>query len=345
MPLQYRGPISFDDIRKEFGGTGQVSLSQYYRNGGRVPNDSFCFQNINGGNIPASSTISFQDFYGTTNGNTYRWFDAGPDAPNPDGYIRNSGRGSGKLYSGTNDLKLPFWTRKIQYWLWGGGGGASKSYFAFSALGQGNIDVYIHGGGSGGYKTGTASWVLPEGDTSPPELEVYVGEGGEGGWLNAGVGVVSLGYRPQAIPGGTGGTSDVLVKASGRNLIYEAASGGKGGLANMEGRSQCYGSDDACRRALTINSPNFPRDLYGAGGDPTPQNRGYGNYAWCWGVNQDGCSGTNPVVNLTQRSALSNSEHDNSGGVGLVGRAWGQWYERTDGFVESGRKGRVRVRY
>lgn len=61
MALPSSGTITLDMIRNEFGGSNPISLSQYYRGGGRVPDIA---QNAA---IPTSGAISFSNFYGATN--------------------------------------------------------------------------------------------------------------------------------------------------------------------------------------------------------------------------------------------------------------------------------------
>jgi hypothetical protein len=51
MTLQTSGPISLQDIEDEFGGTGSISISEYY--------------GVDDG-VPSSGAISFSDFYGTS---------------------------------------------------------------------------------------------------------------------------------------------------------------------------------------------------------------------------------------------------------------------------------------
>lgn len=51
MPLPSSGPISFNEIQTEFGGSNPISLSEYY--------------GVDTG-VPASGTISVSDFYGTS---------------------------------------------------------------------------------------------------------------------------------------------------------------------------------------------------------------------------------------------------------------------------------------
>jgi len=61
MALPPSGTLSLANIQTEFGGTNPISLSEYYRNGGRVPNAP---QNAA---IPTSGAISISNFYGSTN--------------------------------------------------------------------------------------------------------------------------------------------------------------------------------------------------------------------------------------------------------------------------------------
>ena len=59
MPLPTTSTISLSQIRDEFGGSTQTSLSQYYRGGLLVPNNTF------NNTIPTTGTISLSQFYGT----------------------------------------------------------------------------------------------------------------------------------------------------------------------------------------------------------------------------------------------------------------------------------------
>ena len=61
MALPSSGTLSLANIQTEFGGANPISLSEYYRNGGLVPNAA---QNAA---IPTSGAISISNFYGTTN--------------------------------------------------------------------------------------------------------------------------------------------------------------------------------------------------------------------------------------------------------------------------------------
>jgi hypothetical protein len=57
MTLQASGDITLKDIQAEFGGANPISLSEYYRGGAYVVN-----QSINN-NIPTSGSIQLSDFY------------------------------------------------------------------------------------------------------------------------------------------------------------------------------------------------------------------------------------------------------------------------------------------
>jgi hypothetical protein len=61
MALPSSGVLTLDDIQTEFGGTNPISLSEYYRGGGLVPDSA-----LNAA-IPTSGAISVGDFYGSAN--------------------------------------------------------------------------------------------------------------------------------------------------------------------------------------------------------------------------------------------------------------------------------------
>jgi len=61
MALPSSGSLSFSQIRNEFDGNNPVRLSQYYRNGGRVPDAP---QNTP---IPTSGAVKVSQYYGATN--------------------------------------------------------------------------------------------------------------------------------------------------------------------------------------------------------------------------------------------------------------------------------------
>ena len=125
MPLQSSGPISFADIRDEFGGTGSVSLINYFRGGVFVDNDTFVTSNVAGGNIPASGPLSLRDFMGTTSGKIYSSI-----------YSSNFSR-----------YNPPANAIRVQVQLTGGGGGSVANANLFGLIRQ----AAAAGGGGGGY--------------------------------------------------------------------------------------------------------------------------------------------------------------------------------------------------
>jgi len=61
MAMPSSGTITFAQLQTEFGGSNPISLSEYYRGGGLVPN-------ITANNaVPTSGAIDLQDFYGAIN--------------------------------------------------------------------------------------------------------------------------------------------------------------------------------------------------------------------------------------------------------------------------------------
>ena len=61
MPLQLSGTITLAQIQTEFGGSNPISLSEYDRGGGLVPNTAA------NANIPTSGIIRLSNFYGGSN--------------------------------------------------------------------------------------------------------------------------------------------------------------------------------------------------------------------------------------------------------------------------------------
>jgi len=93
MTLQSSGAISLSDIAAEFGGSTPHSLSEYY--------------GVDTG-VPSSGTISFSDFYGTSN---VTYIMLHPDAAYWDGpYTGGSGGSSSGLYDlpGYTDVRLAY---------------------------------------------------------------------------------------------------------------------------------------------------------------------------------------------------------------------------------------------
>jgi hypothetical protein len=194
MPLPpSAGAISMEQIRAEFGGTGAVSLSQFYRNGGLVSDDVFCHNNT----IPASGPISFANFHGTTNGNTYAYYGAG----------------------GYNHIP-PVNSIRSQASVGAGGGGGCWRVYARSARGINNV-ISCAGGGGGGYSFATLYFNKNAGDFI--NLSIGGGAGGAGARSND-VGTTTS--------GGGGGTTASARNSSNVVLGSITANGGGGASCN-----------------------------------------------------------------------------------------------------------------
>lgn len=196
MALPTTGQISFEQIRAEFGGSGESALNQYYRGGTRVPNNTTIARNSRGLLVPDSGTISFEDFLGTGDvGNNTQ--DYTTPNPNPTRYI----------------WTVPSNVYKIEVIaIGGGGGGAGVSYFVNTISLRGN-----GAGGGGGQYVKRVYNVTPGG-----RVEIFVGAGGIRGTSN------NRFQNPQAIAGGRGGDTEVSVIGVGSLF----ATGGGGGSCN-----------------------------------------------------------------------------------------------------------------
>lgn len=334
MPLQSTGEISFADIRAEFGGSGQVSISSYYRNGGRVPNDNFCCESADGGSIPGSGQIDFNDFRGTTNGNTRVELVAGGDLGSDNSRNRMINTGTGSTAS--RNYSPPANTRRVQYEAWAGSGGASKFYISRSrcgGMGKINFEVFAASGAGGGYVGG-----IYRVNSNITNIAATVGGGGGAAsrwstsqWSN---------YVPGGYAGGNGANTAIgFDTAGGRQATYSAP-GSTGGTAGVAANCGC---DSGCGNAIGTG-PAGP----GAGG-----NRGY-NYTasytvWGWAS----VPANNPSVTTAGSGGNSlNASHDNSGGVARVrrnavsGARYLEMDEDTGGwsYANGGKKGLVKIR-
>lgn len=209
MALQATGPISFDDIRTEFGGTGAVSLGNYYAGGTNVDNDAFVIAGSYG-NIPAAGAIDFQKFYGTRKGTNYT------------------------TYTASSSFTVPTNVIKVQAWAQSGGGGGG--------YGGTNFGNTAGGGGGGGYSLATFS-------TTPGSvITATVGSAGTRGTAyfsngNAG-GPSSFGAFVSSTGGGGGGGNTAAGTRGTGNLANGTAGTGGGGLSpgGSGGSATAYGN-------------------------------------------------------------------------------------------------------
>ena len=215
MPLQSSGPISFADIRDEFGGLYPVSLNSYFAGGGNVDFDNFVTANAAGGNIPTGGPVSLQDFMGTTKGNRYY------------------------NYTESFTIKpLPANTTRAQVWALGGGGGGAGRVRNLGIV----VVLASAGGGGGGYSAaGTIAAIQGNGD-------YITGEVGGGGAAASGSG-------DGTTIAGAGGTSIVRVRNSAGTIIRNSiqGNGGGGGLARTTTGESSGGTGGAGGTGTTAN--------------------------------------------------------------------------------------------
>lgn len=183
MPVKSSGPISFQDIIDEFGGSGSASLSEYYRGGSFVPNTN---ANINIG--VQGQPISLGQFYGARKEIIMAWQIQGAGGSGGNGLA--NGNGSGSNFAGnrsgvmlkskydaliaagtTNPAITDFYadTESVRAYVEGGAGGGHGQQGAITG-GAGSASNY-GAGGSGG----------PANTSAPNPTWGHWGAGGGGG--------------------------------------------------------------------------------------------------------------------------------------------------------------------
>lgn len=200
MALPSSGQISFDQIRVEYGNNpGQISLSQYYIGGGRVPDNANITKNTKGLFIPKQTVptifpqISFEDFLGTGDvGNTIREY----------------------TLNDTYTFIVPSNVNKIEAVAIGAGGGGAGALITISRFNSRTIEA---GGGGGAYDI----TIVPV--TPGSRLIIKVGKGGLPGWTNN--------SNRTSIAGENGTESSVLP------AILPSVPGGDGGRVNFPSTS------------------------------------------------------------------------------------------------------------
>ena len=222
--LQTSGPISLLDIQNKFGGSNPIGINEYY--------------GVDTG-VPASGTISFEDFYGT----------AGVDVADVL-LVGGGGRGGSSASGDTNG---------------GGGGGAGGLVATTTAtiVPGSRFDVRVGDGGTSSSREGTESRLINRGDNSVttvagggygqdgdeyPYQELATKGGGAGG-AEANVGATRnpggnggsiVGSFPFKFGGGGGGGA---VSNGANNSSYNGGNGGNGFTTTMVlGTSQTFGS-------------------------------------------------------------------------------------------------------
>lgn len=214
MPLQASGTIKFSEIQTEFGGTNPISLSEYVRGGGLVPDET-----VNNAIPTSNSNIQLSDFYSTsvwatdktetiTSSNS-SWTPAYSGWSSATVYVIGGGGGG----SGTNDDDASAAT---------GGTAGGTAIRAYTTLPGANVTVGAAGGvqaPSGGYNgdykagyAGGSSTFVPSVGSS--DTTTLTGGGGNGGGAGHGG---SQGYTQPANAGGSasGGSTNYSGQTAG----------------------------------------------------------------------------------------------------------------------------------
>lgn len=278
MALQSSGSITLAQIASEFGDSQPHSLSEFYRNGGKVP--------ANNTNVPTSGTIDFADFYGATNADV-KTLSSGTDVNLSSTFGSNWAPSIPKIViiaSGTEIGTASYYALNVPSGMGGtldiqnsgtisgsggagspsgtGGDGGTALY-----IGSNNVTVTnsgtIRGGGGGGGKGGNGS----PGTTTPmsPTLTCVGGNGGTGGaggngqgynqsQSNGSSGSTGSGYQNYGGNGGNGGTFGNAGGNGGNGNFGSTALGsqGTGGTGGAAGAA-ITGTSRTLNNSGTIN--------------------------------------------------------------------------------------------
>jgi hypothetical protein len=230
MAIQSSGVITLQDIEDEFGGTGSISLSEYYRNGSYVTS--------NNTSVPTSGSISLSNFYGATNQFTFNITSHTQNANIRTLAVNAGWDGSAPLIANVN-AGIYLWSDSTST------GGAIISGSFPSGLTLNNYGKIIGKGGDGGLTEGQAGsaggpalTVASTGVSITNNSGAYIAGGGGGGggarrfsgqWSGGGGGAGGGrgGSSPQAPNIAAGGS----IGNRGGNAVGHNSSGTTGGEA------------------------------------------------------------------------------------------------------------------
>lgn len=245
MPLQSSGVISLANIQTEFGGTDPISLSEYYRGGGLVPNTPA------NAAVPTSGTIQLDDFYGAS------------AAPSIYSALVLLMAGSGGVHSDSENGDTC------------GGSGAGGLFSSTINMSPGtSYTVTVGAGGSRFSNGGITSFVgLPSavggGYAYANGLNFAASGGGSGGGGSA-HGYGSLTPAVPSVPGGAGtpGQGNAGGSGTGTTAPYRAGGGGGFGSAGTPGSSQPSGGPGGSGYDIAMFKGGTSAPVaYGGGGD------------------------------------------------------------------------------
>lgn len=241
MTLPLTGPISLNQLRDEYGQTGQASLLDYYADGGIVPPGAIGYPDgVTSTPIPASGPLSMHNFYGASGfpATLYTFTSSGTfNVPLTvtvvDVLIVAGGGGGGSTGSSSSDGA-------------GGGGAGGVLYIQGMAVTPGAaLPVIIGAGGAGVTATNGLNGSNSSfngaiaigggggggGTTTPTLSGQYGGSGGgscsRGSSKPAGVGTIGQGKD-----GGIGATNQAGGGGGGSNQVGFNGSNGTGGAGN-----------------------------------------------------------------------------------------------------------------
>lgn len=219
MAIPSTGSVSLQDIEDEFGGTGQISLSEYYRGN--------TYETLVSGNnttVPQSGTIKFSQFRGSFQARYLTWKLLG--AGGGGGYGVFNGGGSGSASNGGDSTLI-----------YGG-----TTYTSIGGAGGGNGAIYYNQSGSAGQNADTSQSYSENfgtsGGESPQQTNGAAGTGFAAGGSGAG------GDNPDQYDssgnkgeGGLAGeeTSGNTYLAIGSSMVYDLGVGGAGGDSSFDG--------------------------------------------------------------------------------------------------------------
>jgi len=246
MAIPSTGAVSLQDVEDEFGGTGAISLSEYYR-GNTYEN------NVSGNNtgVPQSGTIRLSNFRGSELQRYITYYIVGSGGGG--GYGVGDGGGSGSAADGGNST-LTYGSTTITANGGDGGGNGNVSRLSGDQAGHNaNIsDGYYKDFGSSGGVTGNNSSASAGsgfvaggsggGGDAPSDYDRSgnAGEGGDAGIQQTGTVYLSVGASISYTlgSGGAGSTGPtngaagrdgaVVIIQNGSEVVYTGGSGNSG---------------------------------------------------------------------------------------------------------------------
>ena len=236
MTIPATGAISMSQIQAEHGGSGSISLGEYYRDGSYVGNDPW------NDSVPTAETISMGQLRGTTKTRYLTVIIQGAggaggqgEADNwvSDGHGAAGGGSTFTAYNGTHTDTVVS--------VAGGAGGAGVVISYSTTSGRAGADSYYGAGGAGGGNNShgtdapTASYGAGGGGGGGDSPSTYDNSGyaGHGGYAGArGVHIIrAMKGSTITLVVGYGGARNSNVSAYGNNYIGGAGASGYGSVS------------------------------------------------------------------------------------------------------------------